>query len=71
MEIPHFVITDIVEGNTKSLMRLILALAAHYKPGSVKQSHNYRGTHSTSVSGLAQVSILGPLTFLSNLAICG
>ncbi|XP_064650993.1 dixin-like isoform X2 [Lineus longissimus] len=29
---------DIVEGNLKSIMRLILALAVHYKPNSVKQS---------------------------------
>lgn len=25
---------DIVEGNLKSIMRLVLALAAHFKPGS-------------------------------------
>ena len=30
-------VTDIVEGNLKATMRLILALAAHFKPGSVKQ----------------------------------
>ena len=29
-------LADIVEGNVKSVMRLILALAAHFKPGSVK-----------------------------------
>ncbi|XP_076457841.1 dixin-like [Babylonia areolata] len=34
---------DIVEGNLKAVMRLILALAAHYKPMSVRHS-----THSSS-----------------------
>ncbi|XP_071958457.1 dixin-like isoform X2 [Antedon mediterranea] len=29
---------DIVDGNLKAIMRLILALAAHYKPSSVKQT---------------------------------
>ncbi|KAK3699446.1 hypothetical protein QZH41_018616 [Actinostola sp. cb2023] len=32
---------EILEGNLKSTMRLILALAAHFKPGSVKQSVQY------------------------------
>ncbi|KAK7105318.1 hypothetical protein V1264_016718 [Littorina saxatilis] len=31
---------DIVEGNLKAVMRLILALAAHYKPMSVRHSAN-------------------------------
>ncbi|XP_072049324.1 dixin-like isoform X2 [Amphiura filiformis] len=34
----HTSAKDIVDGNLKAIMRLILALAAHYKPGSVKQS---------------------------------
>ncbi|XP_064617461.1 dixin-like isoform X2 [Liolophura sinensis] len=34
----HIVAKDIVEGNLKSVMRLILALAAHFKPKSVRQS---------------------------------
>ena len=29
-----FLSSDIVEGNLKSIMRLVLALAAHFKPGS-------------------------------------
>ncbi|KAL8624546.1 hypothetical protein ACOMHN_005847 [Nucella lapillus] len=35
--------TDVVEGNLKAVMRLILAMAAHYKPMSVRHS-----THSSS-----------------------
>ena len=31
-------VADVVDGNQKSIMRLILALAARYKPSSVKQS---------------------------------
>ena len=42
-------------------MRLILALAAHFKPNSVKQSAHSRNTtpnkHEQSVVGLAQVTI--------------
>ncbi|XP_070548720.1 dixin-like isoform X2 [Ptychodera flava] len=34
----HTSAKDIVDGNLKAVMRLILALAAHYKPSSVKQS---------------------------------
>ncbi|VCW78217.1 unnamed protein product, partial [Gulo gulo] len=37
---------DIVEGNLKSIMRLVLALAAHFKPGSnrtVSQGRDPRG----------------------------
>lgn len=33
---------DIVEGNFKVIMRLILALAAHYKPTSVKHTPTKR-----------------------------
>ncbi|KAL4228612.1 Dixin [Mactra antiquata] len=52
---------DIVDGNSKSIMRLILALAAHYKPDSVK--HSSTGSHgsrssdahsSPNVSAIAQ-----------------
>ena len=54
---------DIVEGNLKSIMRLILALAAHFKPNSVKQSAAVEGkrevtvSRQSSVAGLAHVSI--------------
>ncbi|XP_072165795.1 dixin-like isoform X3 [Diadema setosum] len=34
----HTSAKDIVDGNLKAIMRLILALAAHYKPSSVKQA---------------------------------
>ncbi|KAK6165201.1 hypothetical protein SNE40_023557 [Patella caerulea] len=48
---------DIVEGNLKSIMRLILALAAHYKPSSVKHSsyhHIKSPAQNANVTGIAQ-----------------
>ena len=44
--ISEFLFSDVVEGNLKAIMRLILALAAHFKPGSVRQS-----SHVGSVTG--------------------
>ncbi|XP_052063457.1 dixin-like isoform X1 [Mytilus californianus] len=44
---------DIVDGNLKSIMRLILALAAHFKPQSVKHSTQSNSKRS-SVTGIAQ-----------------
>ena len=49
---------DIVEGNTKSIMRLILALAAHFKPNSVKQSSHARVQRGDTMAGIAQVCSL-------------
>ena len=40
---------DLASGNLKSLMRLILALASHYKPHSVKQGRD-SGTPSFSLA---------------------
>ena len=34
----HVSSKEVVEGNLKAIMRLILALAAHYKPQSVRTS---------------------------------
>ena len=39
----HFV-SDIVDGNVKATMRLVLALAAHFKPGSVKPAAHQSGS---------------------------
>lgn len=56
----HIMAKDIVDGNLKSIMRLILALAAHYKPNSVKHSsQGSRGSRSSdnrspNVSSIAQ-----------------
>lgn len=56
----HIMAKDIVDGNLKSIMRLILALAAHYKPSSVKHSsQGSRGSRSSdnrspNVSAIAQ-----------------
>ncbi|XP_009864522.1 PREDICTED: dixin-like, partial [Apaloderma vittatum] len=42
---------DIVDGNLKSIMRLILALAAHFKPGSGRpMNHGSAGTVGKSLS---------------------
>ena len=40
---------EILEGNLKAVMRLILALAAHYKPASVKH-------HDTSYDGVPDIT---------------
>jgi len=42
---------DIVHGKVNSIMRLVLALAAHYKPNNVRESHRH-----TSLASYAQVS---------------
>ncbi|XP_028666073.2 dixin-like isoform X3 [Erpetoichthys calabaricus] len=47
---------DIVEGNLKSIMRLILALAAHFKPSATGRSANFRSAVSI---GLNRPIILG------------
>ncbi len=54
----HTTATDIVEGNLKAIMRLILALAAHFKPNSVKQSvHPRTQPHRTpSIAGMVQTA---------------
>ncbi|XP_069732504.1 dixin isoform X2 [Phaenicophaeus curvirostris] len=45
---------DIVDGNLKSIMRLILALAAHFKPGSGRvMQHSPAGTVGKSSSTLS------------------
>jgi len=51
-----------VEGNLKAIMRLILALAAHFKPQSVKHSSsqhknlNQSSAQSPNATGIAQVT---------------
>jgi len=44
---------DIVNGKVNSIMRLVLALAAHYKPNNVRESRRH-----SSLASDAQVSIL-------------
>ena len=46
------IFVDIVNGNVKSVMRLVLALAAHFKPSSVKAT---TGMQKQSIAVLAQV----------------
>ena len=46
----HLISRELLEGNLKSVMRLILALAAHYKPQSVKH-------HDTSTDSVPETSI--------------
>ena len=43
-------VIDIVNGKVNSIMRLVLALAAHYKPSSVRESR-----HRSSLASYAQV----------------
>ena len=43
--------TDIVNGKVNSIMRLVLALAAHYKPNNVRESR-----HRPSLASYAQVN---------------
>lgn len=54
----HTAAKDIVDGNMKSIMRLILALAAHFKPNSVRQTAQYDKNMGQgrlqSVAGIAQ-----------------
>lgn len=45
---------DIVEGKLKSIMRLILALAAHFKPQCVKHSTHQRRLSGSAMTGLVQ-----------------
>ncbi|XP_059172134.1 dixin-like [Physella acuta] len=47
----HITTRDIVEGNLKAIMRLVLALAAHYKPNSVRHSTQ---TNKQNIAGIAQ-----------------
>ncbi|KAJ6653989.1 hypothetical protein lerEdw1_007621 [Lerista edwardsae] len=50
-------VLDIVDGNLKSTMRLILALAAHFKPGSSKAaSQTPSGAAGKSPAGAAQAA---------------
>jgi len=46
-------VIDIVNGKVNSIMRLVLALAAHYKPNSVREAR-----HRSSLASYAQVLIL-------------
>ena len=41
---------EVLEGNLKSVMRLILALAAHYKPQSVRHHENSNIAPSTTAA---------------------
>lgn len=56
----HTTAKDIVDGNLKSIMRLILALAAHFKPDSVKHSAHRQyqspGRGGVNVAGIAQAA---------------
>ncbi len=44
---------EILEGNLKAVMRLILALAAHYKPQSVRHHDAAAATAATGTAGAA------------------
>ena len=40
-----------MDGNVKATMRLVLALAAHFKPGSVKPAANLSGSSVSPFQG--------------------
>ena len=48
------VILDIIEGNLKGIMRLVLALAAHFKPESFK----YHTLHSATPGSSSKPKVL-------------
>ncbi|GFS27572.1 dixin-like [Elysia marginata] len=51
----HITTRDVVEGNLKAIMRLVLALAAHYKPNSVRHSAQRPVTTANqNITGIAQ-----------------
>ncbi|KAK3107000.1 hypothetical protein FSP39_004689 [Pinctada imbricata] len=50
----HTTARDIVDGKLKSIMRLILALAAHFKPQCVKQNRSSSKSSSHHVTGIVQ-----------------
>ena len=52
---------EVLEGNLKAVMRLILALAAHYKPQSVK----HHDTSYDNISDRNEPHINGELRLLS------
>ncbi|CAL1573507.1 unnamed protein product [Knipowitschia caucasica] len=50
IRMPHISARDIVEGSLKSIMRIILALAAHFKPSANHRAASRNGRTSTSAS---------------------
>ncbi|RUS78221.1 hypothetical protein EGW08_014035 [Elysia chlorotica] len=51
----HITTRDVVEGNLKAIMRLVLALAAHYKPNSVRHSaQRETAVANQNITGIAQ-----------------
>ncbi|CAH1796809.1 unnamed protein product [Owenia fusiformis] len=52
-------VNDIVDGNLKAIMRLILALAAHYKPNSVKQSTRQSSNIESTPKNTANMGLAG------------
>jgi len=46
-------VTDIINGKVNSIMRLVLALAAHYKPNNVRETRRH-----SSLASYAQVRAL-------------
>ncbi|XP_068457230.1 dixin isoform X3 [Clinocottus analis] len=50
IRMPHISARDIVDGNLKSVMRIILALAAHFKPSANHRAGSGRSLTGSSVS---------------------
>ncbi|XP_077985605.1 dixin-like isoform X2 [Glandiceps talaboti] len=63
----HTSAKDIVDGNLKAMMRLILALAAHYKPSSVKQSgHHGKPVERTPSAAAVAANVAAGLRDIRN-----
>ncbi|XP_055004470.1 dixin-like isoform X2 [Boleophthalmus pectinirostris] len=50
IRMPHISARDIVEGNLKSIMRIILALAAHFKPSASHRAASRNGRTANKIS---------------------
>ncbi|XP_077870136.1 dixin-like [Saccoglossus kowalevskii] len=62
----HTAAKDISEGNLKAIMRLILALAAHYKPSSVKQATGHKPVQRTPSAAAVAADIAAGLRDMRN-----
>lgn len=58
---------DLAAGNLKSLMRLILSLASHYKPHSVKQGRDSGKNENKNYQKIPQVAIIYALDDMNKL----
>ena len=59
-------VTDIINGKVNSIMRLVLALAAHYKPNNVRETRRH-----SSLASYAQVrNLFSSIVEIGHIASC-